>query len=145
MKIVQALNDKELQDAYTVRHHVFVEGQGVPAELERDDLDVEAHHFVGYLDNKPVAAGRVRIVDHYGKFERICVLEAYRGKSLGKELMLAIEEALVAKDIRRAKLNAQTHAESFYQALGYQTISNTFLDAGMPHVTMEKKLIAKTS
>jgi len=141
MKIVQALHDKELQDAYKVRQHVFVEGQGVPAELERDHLDVEAHHFVGYLGNQPVAAGRVRIVDDYGKFERICVLESHRGKYLGKELMLAMEQALVEKTIHTAKLNAQTHAESFYQAIGYQTVSNTFLDAGMPHVTMEKKLI----
>lgn len=140
MKTVQALNEKQLKDAYTIRNHVFVIGQGVPAELERDELDKVALHFVGYLNDEPVAAGRMRIVDKYGKFERICVLEDYRGKSLGKKLMLAMEQALIERGIYVAKLNAQTHAESFYQALGYQTISDIFLDADMPHVTMKKRL-----
>ncbi|WP_112180170.1 MULTISPECIES: GNAT family N-acetyltransferase [Paraliobacillus] len=134
-------NSEQLKDAYTVRQEVFVEEQGVPKELEHDDLDQAAYHFVGYIDDKPVAAGRLRIMNDYGKFERICVLKSFRGKALGKDLMRAMESTLVNKSIYTAKLNAQTHAERFYQALGYRTVSDIFLDANMPHVTMEKELV----
>lgn len=134
-------NSKQLEDAYKVRQQVFVEEQGVPKELELDHLDQEAYHFVGYIEDKPVAAGRLRIVNNYGKFERICVLKSFRGQSLGKELMRAMESKLVNASIHIAKLNAQTHAERFYQGLGYSTVSDIFLDANMPHITMEKELI----
>lgn len=141
MKFKEVTNTPQLKDAYKVRSAVFVEEQGVSAELERDVLDQASYHFVGYLDDQPVAAGRLRIIDDYGKFERICVLQDFRGLSLGKDLVLAMEYALVEKGIHTVKLNAQTHAEYFYQRLGYQTISTIFLDANMPHITMKKELL----
>ncbi|SES26110.1 Predicted N-acyltransferase, GNAT family [Gracilibacillus ureilyticus] len=140
MKIKIVENEQQLQDAYTVRCEVFVEEQGVPEELEIDDLENEAIHFAGYDDEKPVAASRMRLVDGYGKMERICILKDYRGKSYGKELLLFMEQVAKEKGIDKSKLNAQTQAEAFYQKLGYTTISGEFMDAGIPHITMTKNL-----
>lgn len=138
IKIVKS--QKELQQAYHVRNTVFVNEQKVPPEEEIDDYEQEAIHMVGYESTQPIAASRLRFVDVYGKLERICVLKKYRGLSYGSQVINAMENEIKSNGYQKAKLNAQTHAEKFYQNLGYQTISDEFMDAGIPHVTMVKLL-----
>ncbi len=140
MVIVEVHNDNQLQDAFYVRTKVFVDEQQVPETIEKDQYEQEAYHFVGYINEQPVSAGRCRITENEAKLERICVLKEFRGQSLGKKLILHMEQSLVKRGITIVKLGAQTHAEVFYHHLGYQTISDIFLDAEMPHVMMEKIL-----
>jgi predicted GNAT family N-acyltransferase len=126
-------------DALLVRRIVFIEEQHVSEEEEIDEFEQEATHFVLYDDGKPIGAGRFRIVDHgLGKIERICVLPQYRGRGAGKLIMKTIERFAKQQGVPKVKLNAQTHAESFYQKLGYKTVSDVFMEAGIPHVTMVK-------
>lgn len=139
MKIKIVENQQEKNQAFYVRTEVFVKEQKVPVEEEIDAFDETAIHFVGYEQEQPVVASRLRFVDEYGKLERICVLKKFRGKSFGKEIIQAMEEVIRQKGYSKAKLNAQTHAEEFYKKLGYKTISGEFLDAGIPHVTMIKQ------
>lgn len=130
---------EERKHAFHVRTVVFVEEQKVPEEEELDQFDETAIHFVGYKDNQPIAASRLRFVGEYGKLERICVLKEYRGKSFGKDMIQAMENIIKKNGYTKAKLNAQTHAEDFYKKLGFKTVSGEFLDAGIPHVTMIKE------
>ncbi|MFD2045372.1 GNAT family N-acetyltransferase [Ornithinibacillus salinisoli] len=138
VKIVETNLEKE--HAFHVRTIVFVEEQNVSPEEELDQHDAEAIHFIGYEENQPIAASRLRLVDGYGKLERICVLKEYRGKSFGKQIIKSMEDVISEKGYTKVKLNAQTHAEEFYKRLGYQTVSGEFMDAGIPHVTMIKEL-----
>lgn len=138
VKIVK--NEQELKDAYSVRKTVFVDEQHVPVEEEIDQYEKDATHFVLYHDHTPVGAGRFRILDHYGKVERICVLKEARKHGSGKEIMLEIEQFALAQGLHQLKLNAQTHAIPFYVGLGYEVVSEEFLDAGMPHKAMMKKI-----
>ncbi|KFZ42621.1 N-acetyltransferase [Anoxybacillus flavithermus] len=126
-------------DALFVRRAVFIDEQGVSEEEEIDAFERESIHFVIYDDDQPIAAGRFRIIDDVGKIERICVLPAYRGRGIGKRIMEAIEQ-YAKQHVTKVKLNAQTHAEPFYKQLGYETVSDVFLDAGIPHVTMVKNM-----
>lgn len=138
VKIVE--NQKELEDAYSVRKIVFVEEQNVHLEEEIDAYEDEAKHFVMYDEGSPIGAGRFRFVDGYGKVERICVLNKARKTGAGKTIMNAIENYARQKDIHKLKLNAQTHAIPFYAGLGYETVSEEFMDAGIPHKTMVKEI-----
>ncbi|MBB5326097.1 putative GNAT family N-acyltransferase [Anoxybacillus tepidamans] len=143
MVVVFGKKEKEAlyQDALFVRQKVFVEEQHVPVEEEVDSFEDEAVHFVLYDQNKPVGAGRFRMLDEaIGKIERICVLSDYRNKGAGRLIMERIEQFAKEHGVTKAKLNAQTHAEPFYKKLGYETISDVFIDAGIPHVTMIKTL-----
>nr|WP_026680670.1 GNAT family N-acetyltransferase [Priestia megaterium] len=140
MNIKVVTSQEEIEQAFYVRTVVFVDEQNVPPEEELDAHDESATHFVVYDDDKPIAASRLRFVDSYGKLERICVLKTYRGKAIGKQLIQAMEAVILEKGYHKAKLNGQTHAEKFYQRLGYKTISGEFMDAGIPHVTMVKEL-----
>ncbi|WP_453990396.1 GNAT family N-acetyltransferase [Bacillus nitroreducens] len=133
-------DNKELDDAFTVRKVVFVDEQKVPLEEEIDQFEDEATHIVLYDDNEPVGAGRFRVLDGYGKVERICVLASHRKKGAGNIIMHKMEEIAKERGISKLKLNAQTQAENFYKKLGYETVSGIFMDAGIPHVTMIKEM-----
>ncbi|TWD93714.1 putative GNAT family N-acyltransferase [Neobacillus bataviensis] len=141
MKIKVVENQKELEDAFSIRKIVFVKEQNVPIEEEIDQYEDEATHFVMYGDTaNPLAAGRFRVVDGYGKVERICVLKEARKTGAGRLMMNAIETFARKQGLHKLKLNAQTHAIPFYAGLGYEVVSDEFLDAGIPHKTMVKQI-----
>ena len=141
MKLEIVQNTKQLEDAYFVRRIVFVEEQNVPIEEELDQFDAEATHCVLYNEAKqPIGAGRVRFLNNYAKIERISVLKEARKEGAGKLIMEAIEAFSSQKGIQDFKLNAQEHAIAFYKKLGYTIASEQFLDAGIPHYTMVKRL-----
>lgn len=139
VKIVTS--ERERQEAFFVRRKVFVEEQGVPLNLELDELDKTADHFVVYNEDKPIGAGRIREIEiGTGKVERVCVLPTYRGKHLGNLMMNALEKHAVSKGFHKIILNAQSYAIPFYEKLGYVIASTEFMDADIPHRRMEKNL-----
>ena len=139
MRLNKGQDEALWRDALLVRRAVFIDEQGVSEEEEIDAFERESVHFVLYDDDKPIAAGRFRTIDGVGKIERICVLPSYRGRGIGKQMMEVIEQ-YAKQHVTKVKLNAQTHAEPFYKQLGYETVSDVFLDAGIPHVTMVKTI-----
>ncbi|MCR2820963.1 GNAT family N-acetyltransferase [Lederbergia panacisoli] len=140
MIVVKANTEAQLQDAFNIRKTVFVEEQKVPIELEIDEFENNSDHFVLYSKDTPVGAGRFRLLEGKGKLERICVLSDQRGTGAGKKLMNEIEHYAKKSGINVLKLNAQTYAIPFYEKLGYSVVSEEFLDAGIPHKTMEKNI-----
>ncbi|MFS0644585.1 GNAT family N-acetyltransferase [Siminovitchia sp. 179-K 8D1 HS] len=145
MHVIQAKTEKQLREAYAIRKKVFVEEQHVPIEIELDEHETNASHFVLYDGDKPVGAGRFRILDGKGKVERICILPTHRGKGAGLKIMEKIEEFARSLHIEELVLNAQTSAIPFYKKLGYIVISEQFFDAGIPHRTMKKAVKHKTA
>ncbi|MBS8263133.1 GNAT family N-acetyltransferase [Mesobacillus boroniphilus] len=138
VKIVN--NEQELADAFEVRKTVFIHEQNVPEEEEIDQFESDSVHFVLYDDGKAAGAGRFRVLDGIGKVERICVLKENRKTGAGVAVMNKIEDYAKSQGISTLKLNAQTHAIPFYSKLGYETVSEEFLDAGIPHKTMKKSI-----
>lgn len=134
--------EKEYQDAILIRRKVFVEEQDVPLHMELDEYDQTATHFVAYDGETPFGAGRIRTVESsIGKVERVCILPKYRGKNYGNLMMQCMEEYAQSKEFDKLKLNAQSHAVPFYEKRNYMITSPEFLEAGIPHRAMEKKLI----
>jgi predicted GNAT family N-acyltransferase len=132
--------EEQQQDAFKVRKEVFVEEQQVPEEEEIDLYEKDSTHFVLYDQEVPIGAGRFRELDGIGKVERICVLSGSRKGGAGKLIMDKIEQYAKQQNYSALKLNAQTQAIPFYKKLGYEVISEEFMDAGIPHHTMKKFL-----
>ncbi len=136
-----AENEKELQDAFFIREEVFVKEQGIPLPLEKDEYDKIATHFVAYFDNRPIAAGRVRFSENQiASVDRVCVMPNFRRKQIGVLMMQSLEQYIQGSNIKKVKINAQTHAIPFYEKQQYYITSPEFLDAGIPHRAMEKVL-----
>ncbi|AFZ72342.1 GNAT family N-acetyltransferase [Natronobacterium gregoryi] len=135
-------DETERKDAFAVRHEVFVEEQGVDEDLEYDEHDADAVHFVAYDDAEPVGVARLRELedDDAGKVERVAVLESRRGEGIGWELMRTLEERATELGLAKLKLHSQTHAAEFYDRLGYDRYGEEFEEAGIPHVEMRKSL-----
>lgn len=133
-------NDYEYQQALNVRKTVFVDEQKVSLEEEIDDLEDVSIHMIGVHKDEVIAASRIRFVDDYGKLERIAIKKDFRGNNFGLQMVRAMEEVIIKNNYHLAKLNAQTYATTFYEKLGYLVVSEEFIDAGIPHVTMTKKL-----
>ena len=130
-----------MQKAFYIRKEVFVKEQGVPFEDEFDEFDIldgKCEHILVYYNEQPVGTGRIKIIDDFGKLERICILEPYRKFGLGKLIVQALEEIADEKGASKVKLHGQTHTKGFYQKLGYQTSSDIFMEDGIPHILMIK-------
>lgn len=140
MNVEIVKNKQQLEEAFSIRTAVFVEEQKVDVEEEIDQYEESSTHFLLYDDQHAIGTGRFRVIDGVGKVERICVLKNARKSGAGKLIMTAIEDFARNEGISTAKLNAQTQAIKFYEKLGYQVVSDEFLDAGIPHKTMKKYL-----
>jgi len=122
-----------------IRYSVFVEEQGVPAELEWDEMDVSSWHALAFTeDGTAVATGRLLPDGHIG---RMAVLKAARGTGMGARVLDALMAKAAELGYPELILNAQTHAERFYARVGFERIGEEFEEAGIPHVEMRKCLI----
>lgn len=132
--------DVDIQTCFKLRHTVFVEEQGVPVDLEIDEFDQDdSIHFLGRFEGEPIAAARIRILGDTAKIQRVVVLKEFRGRALGRELMLKIMAHVRDGQLaNKFALDAQTYALAFYQELGFQTLGGEFDDAGIPHIHMIK-------
>ncbi|MGV9663329.1 GNAT family N-acetyltransferase [Nocardia niigatensis] len=138
--VVTVSTEQQLADAYAVRMRVFVDEQGVPADIEIDELDATADHFLALLDGKPAGAGRLTVRDGVGVLGRLAVLAETRGTGLGAALVRAIEERVRERGLGAVELHSQTHAQGFYEKLGYRAYGEIGMDAGIPHIWMRRSL-----
>ena len=144
--------DAERDDAFAVRRSVFVDEQGVDAEIEydeHDELGAEAAHFVAYAGGEPIGAARLRPADDTpsgsgsgsaGKVERVAVAADRRGEGWGRRVMEAVEAHAREEGFDRLTLHAQTHVRGFYERLDYEAHGEEFEEAGIPHVAMDRDL-----
>ncbi|WLR42978.1 GNAT family N-acetyltransferase [Bacillus carboniphilus] len=141
MEVHQVTSKEQLDQAIEIRMKVFVNEQQVPEELEKDEHDQHANHVLLYnQSHEPIGTGRCRIMNQYGKIERVCVLKEYRKGGNGKRIITKLEEILKEKGIQKFKLHAQTQAKAFYEKLGYKITSDIFYDANIPHIEMTKEV-----
>ena len=132
---------EEFLEIKAIRKAVFQEEQKVEEALEFDGKDEICDHLIGYLDNLAVGTARIRYIDDKTvKIERLAVLSTARGQGIGKKIM---EEALLiiaSKDIAEVVINAQEYVKALYYKLGFAQEGEIFIEAGIPHVKMRKKL-----
>jgi predicted GNAT family N-acyltransferase len=142
MITIRAANTtRDMEECFRIRAEVFIVEQGVPADLERDEHDCKALHFVALADGQSVGTARVVLGDSgtSAKIGRVAVYRSNRGLGIGKLLIAAIEGYPDLKRVHTFSLDARTHALQFYEGLGYEAYGKEFMDAGMPHRRMKKR------
>lgn len=126
---------------FALREQVFVQEQGVPMDIEMDELDADADHFIARLDGRVVGTGRLVAEDAgTGVLGRLAVTPAARGAGLGVALVAAIERRAAERGLKTIDLHAQVHARGFYERLGYTAEGDVFDEAGIAHITMRKAI-----
>jgi predicted GNAT family N-acyltransferase len=143
----------DMAAAYALRHEVFVIGQDVPPELERDDLDESAEHVVALDGDRIVGTGRLvngrigedlRLVDgtpgNVGTIGRMAVATSARGAGVGRALLDLLVDRARALALPAVELHAQLHAKEFYERAGFEPFGAVYLEAGIEHVGMRREL-----
>ena len=121
-----------------IRDEVFVEEQGVPPELEHDDQDATAIHVLAFADGTPVGTGRIT---PEGKIGRMAVLAAYRGRGAGRLILDELVALAERKALSQVYCFAQCHAVPFYERQGFAAEGPVFLEAGIEHRRMFRRLL----
>lgn len=130
------------RDAERLRLAVFVKEQGVPREIEIDELDPVARHVVLFNGlNQPVATGRlVSDAPGVGRIGRMAVDRSVRGGRWGRMVLDSLVAASRQRGDKEVVLHAQRHAEVFYLRAGFSIVGEPYEEAGIPHITMRLSL-----
>lgn len=123
--------------ASPIRFTVFVEEQGVPFEIELDECDPLSVHAVVFDQGKPVATGRLLPDGHIG---RMAVLKEWRGRGIGALMLTRLIERAKARGDREVVLSAQIQAAPFYAAHGFVAHGEEYMEAGIRHQEMRRRL-----
>ena len=125
----------ELYSIVQARCQIFLLEQGIVCQ-DFDGVDKDSLHCF-LEENGAVVAYLRAYIGEGGDVQLGRVLSVRHGEGLGTRLMReAIPEIRRRLGQQRIILHAQRHAEGFYKRLGFVTVSEPFLEEGIPHVTM---------
>jgi ElaA protein len=138
-KKFEELSTFELYNIIQVREEVFIVEQKL-SYVDCDDYDQKAWHLMGYENGKLVAYLRAFAPGTKypeAAFGRVLTTKEGRGKGAGKELtatgLRKIQETFGNHPV---KISAQKYLEKFYADFGFKSISEDYLEEGIPHVSM---------
>ncbi|MGL4624707.1 MAG: GNAT family N-acetyltransferase [Culicoidibacterales bacterium] len=145
VQVFLGTDQEKSQLAFQVRDLVFTQEQGYPSEIDIDEYDVNAWHVIITEDDYPLATAR--LIEVHGKYKigRVAVVKEARKRGLGLQVMQALIEKAQMLGIDKIVLHSQTHAQGFYEHLGFEAIGDVFLEDGQPHIAMVCQLNEKVS
>ncbi len=135
----EQLDTRTLFEILKLRQSVFVVEQEC-AYPDIDDIDLEAMHLCGWNGSQLLAYARlIRPGVSYpqASIGRVVVSPTARGSQLGRVLMIeALRQTDILYPTQAIKIGAQERLEKFYTDLGFERISEMYLEDGIPHIHM---------
>ncbi|WP_434050915.1 MAG: GNAT family N-acetyltransferase [Roseibium sp.] len=140
---LQQMSPIDVHDLLKLRQDVFVIEQNSLYQ-DIDGKDPEALHLLVRDAASGSLVGTVRVTEDVSaekaRIGRVVIAPRARGTGLGRKLMLAgiekVEQILPSGTI---DLSAQAHLEGFYRSLGFETVSDEYLEDGIAHVDMTRR------
>lgn len=132
----------QLADVYEVRTKTFVQGQGIPKQMEFDEIYGGQYNYL-LLEEKEtaVATARINLVHkEYAKIERVGVIPDFQYKGYGRILIEAAESWIRELGIRKIVITSQRQAVGFYESLGYTAKPEIVIESAIPIVYTEKEI-----
>lgn len=131
----------QLYAIVALRERVFVVEQGC-LYVDADGVDRRARHL--WAEAGGELAAYCRIVPAGAKYDeasigRVIVSREHRGGGLGKQLM---QRAIAAIGTAPIRIGAQSYLEQFYRDLGFVPASEPYVEVGIPHVEMLRRVTA---
>lgn len=136
----QELENLQLYRLLQLRSQVFVVEQNC-VFLDLDDNDQQARHLF-YGDSRQTAAYArlLRTPDNPiapAAIGRIVVTPEHRGRGLAAEALRRGTDYIFQEwQCGSIYLQAQSYLLPFYQSFGYETVSDEYLEDGIPHIGM---------
>lgn len=137
MNILSVENDIDFKKCLELRETIFVQEQNIPIELENDELDSSAKHFLLLENSMQIGVARVVKNGKIAIIGRVGVLKNFRKTGAGTFLIKEIIEYCKSENYKKIVLGSQEHAVGFYSKLGFKISSERYMDANIPHYKME--------
>ncbi|MGA2822806.1 MAG: GNAT family N-acetyltransferase [Bacteroidales bacterium] len=129
-------SDQDLANqAFAIRHKVFVEEEGVDPNLEYNHEE-DAHNYLLLLGKKAIATARWRETEKGIKLERFAVLPAFRNRGLGGIILKEIINDVIPLG-KTIYLHSQLRAVPFYERHGFVKEGDVFYEADIRHYYMK--------
>ena len=140
-KFFDELDTKELYEILKSRAEIFILEQNIQY-VDMDNIDYKSLHCFLVENDRVIGYLRAFYQDNEKDIVKVGrVLTLHHGRGIGKELMQESIKAIKEKmNCQKIVMDAQKHAIGFYEKLGFQVMSNEFLEEGIVHVVMEKKV-----
>lgn len=145
LKTFEALTVDELYAILQLRTRVFIIEQQCFYE-DADNKDQKSYHLMGWQGD--LLAAYTRIIPAGISFElpsigRVVTDPAARGKGSGRLLMQQSIQSLYHLFGRVSiQIGAQLYLQKFYESLGFNRVSEIYLEDGIEHVEMIKEVDA---
>lgn len=138
-------NIELLEECLNVRRAVFQVEKGIPKDIDVDEYDCmndECEHFLIRYDNESVGTVRCKldIEEKEIRLQRFCILSDYRKLGLGRSLLEFMDVYYQNKGFEWIRLDSKFAVHGFYEKSGYYVVSDVFMEAGVEHVKMEKRI-----
>jgi ElaA protein len=142
-KSFEELSTNELYDILRLRSEIFVVEQNCVYN-DLDGLDKAAVHQFLKKDGEIVAYSRLlKPGTRFSEYSigRVVVKQSERGTGLGKEMMEEAKRYIVDKwGATKIKISAQSYLQRFYENLGFEIVTEMYLEDGIPHYGMLYRL-----
>jgi predicted GNAT family N-acyltransferase len=136
----EARSDDEVAAALALRLRVFCGEQGVSFEADQDGRDPEATHVVAVDHGDVIGTCRLLFRGQVARLGRLAVEPGRRGDGIGAAILREADRVAAEAGAEAIALHAQTYAQSIYEQAGYREFGPTFVEEGIEHVAMEKRL-----
>ena len=137
-------NSDDLIKIFKLRIEVFTFEQNCPIEEEfdfYDNLNSGSTQFIVEKNNECIGTARITYYSEDKiKIERVCIKKDKRELKVGSELMKIMHNKLINDGVRIVEISAQISAINFYKKLGYFEEGDKYIEAGIDHIKMKKKL-----
>ncbi len=140
IEIKKITTEKGFAETLKIRFEVFVDEQGVPAEIERDEDDQRAAHVLAQYQGENAGCGRLVVEGKKAKIGRVAVRKTFRKLGVGTVICQELIQLAEEKGCQKVELHAQLASADFYKKLGFKKVSNKFREAGIEHIKMEMNL-----
>lgn len=129
--------------AQQIRSAVFVEEQGFAEEF--DTQDNQSWHLLLYEQDMPCGTARLFYennqqqtgIMHIG---RLAIQKFARKKGFGRMILEECTRQAIHKNAKKLVLGSQWQARGFYQACGFVSVGEPYMDENCKHIMMEKIL-----
>jgi ElaA protein len=143
-KTLTDLSTEELYDILQLRAEIFV----VEQNCVYNDLDgfdkLAIHQFIKKGGEIIAYARLLKPGTRFSEFSigRVVVKQSERGKGLGIELMEAAKNYIIKElGATKIKISAQSYLQRFYENLGFEIVTEMYMEDGIPHFGMLYKVL----
>ena len=143
--VIRIINKPDdLIKIFKLRIEVFTFEQNCPIEEEfdsKDNLNSDSVQFIVEKNGECIGTARISYYPKNKiKIERVCIKKDKRKLKAGSALMNFMHDKLINDEIKIVEISAQISAINFYKKFGYFEEGDHYIEAGIEHIKMKKKL-----